>query len=108
MIGAPKGDAQVVSTSMNSFVFSATGAGRFIYRQRNLAGWEATINGETVPIVDGTWLSVDLLEGENEIKFKYVAPGYKTGLAITVFALLLTAIWYPISRNKQIDADLLD
>jgi len=64
-------------------------------------GWTATINGKEVKIenVDNGLIGIKINKGINEIEFKYMTPGLKTGLIISGLSLI-TLITYIIINKK--------
>lgn len=64
-------------------------------------GWECKVNGEKVSDLqnlDGM-LSIPVVEGKNDIKLRYTAPGQKVGAVLSICGLLaLTAL--VIARKK--------
>ncbi len=76
-------------------------------------GWTVKIDGveqEIVPVVDGL-LGVHVGAGEHEIEMKFVSPGFKEGLLLTVFGLVTFGILFrkkkPLPENEDnLNADL--
>ena len=56
-------------------------------------GWTATVNGEKTEVfrTAGTFLSLSLKEGENQIVLRYTPPGLRAGLLLMGIGLLLAA-----------------
>lgn len=58
-------------------------------------GWEVFVSGEkqeTETALD-TLLAVKIGQGEHTIEIKYTPPGLKTGVTITISAIILAAFW---------------
>lgn len=108
LFGSPKNDAKIISQTPSQILFQASGAGRFIYRIRNLPGWKAEISGKETPLLPGPWLAVDLPEQLVEIKFTYTPPGLKNGLLLSLFAVICLVVWIPIAVRVQKNHDLAD
>lgn len=63
-------------------------------------GWSATVDGEEAEIVDiNGFMAVRIHAGENRVEFHYTVPGLKPGIALTVLAVLISAIY--ILRGKK-------
>ena len=58
-------------------------------------GWKATVNGEPAALskTAGTFLSLSLQEGENQIVLTYTPPGLRLGVLLMAAGLLL-AVWF--------------
>jgi len=59
------------------------------------SGWKVTANGEEVdiiPVINDTFIAVQLPEGEYEIEFKYTNPYIVIGMWISIVGLLLFAL----------------
>lgn len=58
-------------------------------------GYSLKINGNNKELKSfNNFLEITLEEGENDIELKYMSPGFKVGLIITVFSILLTITIY--------------
>ncbi len=64
-------------------------------------GFSAFVNGEEVEISRtlGGFMAIRLGEGENNIEFSFSPQGFKAGLLISVFGLILLVLWL-IFRNR--------
>lgn len=106
MVGSPKNDFSVTSFEPAHVEFQARGAGRFVYRTRNLPGWKAWVGGQPTKILPGRWLSIDLPDANCAIEFVYEPPGLRTGIGLGVLGLLLLIVWVPWAFRTQRDDDL--
>ncbi|MCI8962220.1 MAG: YfhO family protein [Eubacterium sp.] len=64
-------------------------------------GWECKVNGEKVSDLqnlDGM-LSIPVVEGKNDIKLRYIAPGQKVGAVLSICGLLALAT-FVFARKK--------
>lgn len=59
-------------------------------------GWTATINGKVTSIedVDNGMMAIKINKGKNDIKFKYMPKGLKTGIVISVISTIITIIYF--------------
>jgi hypothetical protein len=93
-------DASVrkVGTDSDTMMFdveSATPALLYV-AESYYPGWRVTINGRSQPIVRANWLamSVPVPAGRSHVEFRYVTPGYRAGLWITIVSVLaLLTVW---------------
>lgn len=67
------------------------------------AGWEAWVNGERVRIhtVNKAFMGVLLHAGENEVRFRYTAPGRTAGVSVSVISAALYAAWVIYSLRRD-------
>lgn len=105
ILSAP-GESKLDSYRAGEAVFQASGPGNFIFRERSLPGWTATIDGKPAELKDGDWLSIDLPVGEHKVTFTYVAPGYSLGLILSAFGLINLVIWSLFIRRAPNASDL--
>ncbi len=65
-------------------------------------GWQATLDGETVPIrrVSGAFRGVDVPAGEHEVIFAYRPMSIGIGAAISGLSWLALAAWWLLERSK--------
>lgn len=66
-------------------------------------GWSCTVNGEQAEIdaVNGGFIAVRVPAGKNVLEFVYTTPGLALGIASSIFAALLLAVWYVVWRSKR-------
>jgi hypothetical protein len=83
------GQSKVLGELPNAIYVQAQGPGRLVLRDRNLPGWNVTVDGQSAELKGTRWLEVDLPEGDHYIDFSYSAPGFSTGLMLGIPALLL-------------------
>ncbi len=73
------------------------------------AGYKVKVDGAEVPygMAIGTFLSVMVEKGEHTIEIDYVAPGFETGMKISLlsFALFLVCFWAEIRKNRRVLVD---
>ncbi len=72
-------------------------------------GWECNVNGEKVSDIqnlDGM-LSIPVVEGRNEIRLRYHAPGQKTGMVLSICGLLALAA-FVFARRKAVIPEKLE
>jgi uncharacterized membrane protein YfhO len=82
------------------FTVTGTSGQKVIIPATNLTGVTAKINGQTVA-VDGSltaYMSVDLVDGENNIEIIYTPMNFKMGLIVTVATLILLLILFILNR----------
>ena len=79
-----------------------TEAGRLVLSIPSEEGWTLYVDGKESEILDfkETFISVYLEEGHHEIELKYMTPGLKTGMMITLTCVGLFGITM-ICRNKR-------
>ena len=70
------------------------------------SGWSITVNGKKVDVknLQNTFIGIEVLPGENDIKMNYVVPGLKMGSiysAIGLFSYILTSMLYNKRRNYK-------
>ena len=65
-------------------------------------GWTIYVNGEKVKYKKAidTFIMIDVEKGNNTIEFKYESPGFKSGLLISLFGILLLGVEIFINKNK--------
>lgn len=74
-----------------------------VYTVPYSSGWKATVNGESSEIipVDNGFMAIKIMEGKNEIEFKYFPPGLKVGLIISGFSIFGSVIYLVINGRKK-------
>lgn len=70
-------------------------------------GWSAYVDGEKVPIyrVNDLFIGLETSQGMHNIELKYVTPGLKLGIGVSILSILviiLLMIKYRISTSKSI------
>ena len=89
----------------NKFKFEKNGFSSKIYSNKETLaiytvpydeGWTATINGKVTSIedVDNGMMAIKINKGKNDIKFKYMPKGLKTGIVISVISTIITIIYF--------------
>ena len=94
VLTTPLLDGKVINHSLTKFTIQASGPGELVFRQRNIDGWQATVNGQPAVLKEGNWLTVDLPDQPAVVEFRYVSPGFQTGSFITLFGLIVLAGWF--------------
>lgn len=63
-------------------------------------GWSVEVDGETVkPLkVGSAFLAVSLTKGQHTLKFRYSAPGFKTGLLLSVFGWIVYIAFFHLKK----------
>lgn len=68
-------------------------------------GWRATVDGIAVDIQHGNhaFAAIPVSEGTHTVELRYVAPGLKAGLAVTIVSASLAAVpvFAPILRRRR-------
>jgi hypothetical protein len=68
-------------------------------------GWTATVNGQPTQVHRTNWLvqGVFVPAGESEVVFRFLTPGLRLGVAISLFSvsLFITIIWWDRRRTKS-------
>lgn len=74
-----------------------------IYQIPYDSGWIATNNGKKIDIekVDNGFIAVKINKGENNIRFKYVTPGLKIGIIISIVSLILSVSYIMYNKCKE-------
>lgn len=73
-------------------------------------GWECNVNGEKVSDIqnlDGM-LSIPVVEGKNDIKLRYTAPGQKAGAVLSICGLLALAAFVFVRKKIVIPEKAAD
>ena len=73
-------------------------------------GWECKVNGEKVSDLqnlDGM-LSIPVVEGKNDIKLRYTAPGQKAGAVLSICGLLALAAFVFVRKKIVIPEKAAD
>ncbi len=67
-------------------------------------GWKAYINGKEAEIytLNGGLMGIIAPDGESEIVFNFTPPGLKAGVALSIFALLVSGVYTIIDKKKKI------
>ena len=66
-------------------------------------GWSATVNGKEVEVekVSNGLMAVKAEAGDNEIRFNYMPQGFKLGIVISSFSLIVLAIYIILCKKKS-------
>ena len=73
---------------------SSDGFGYLVERENMASGWQAEVDGRTVPVLraNGKHRAVKVPPGQHDVVLHYRAPGLRAGLLVTVMSLLATAL----------------
>lgn len=63
-----------------------------------LKGFYAEVDNKAVPLENPEELSVEVPAGEHKVSFKYVPPGYSTGLTAGLISLIVLALLQVFGR----------
>jgi hypothetical protein len=73
--------------------------GLFVVPEQNASGWVATVDGDPAPIVptDSMNQGILLSPGHHDVELRYVPPGMKLGLLISVASIIAVVLlaWEP-------------
>ncbi|HEV2883885.1 MAG TPA: YfhO family protein, partial [Pyrinomonadaceae bacterium] len=100
-------NARIVSYEPNrmSIETSATTPTVLIVSEMFYAGWEATVDGQVVPVLRTDYLlrGVALPPGRHQVEMRYTAPAARTGaiISLSTLALLGGLAIYSRRRSKQ-------
>ena len=95
--------AQIVSEGFGRLTVRATGPGVLTVRERNMRGWRATLAGQSLPIREGLWITLDIPRGEHQVRLDYSPPGMSTGLLLCGLALAVVAVMLAFGlRGKKV------
>ena len=82
----------VVHFSVNEVAIEVTAprAGLLVCSESNMNGWTATVDDRPARIFDANYAfrAVEVPQGSHVVRFRYRAPGFRAGLAITAIALI--------------------
>jgi uncharacterized membrane protein YfhO len=83
------------------FRVHSKGRGFLVVSEVFYPGWTAVVNAETVPIyrVDGVLRGVSVPTGDSIVHFEYRPRSVRFGIALTLTALLATAVLGVCSRD---------
>ncbi|MCB0826669.1 MAG: hypothetical protein KDC26_10810 [Armatimonadetes bacterium] len=97
--------AKVESQDLRTARVSYSGDGTLTFRNRNMAGWSATVNGKPAAIKGERWLEVGV-EGEGEVVFTYTPPNVLNpwlAFGIGLASLLTTSVFVGRTRAESTD-----
>lgn len=77
---------------------TAAGAGYLVVSTANRPGWSATVDGQPTPVLDADHglQAVAVPAGSHQVQLHYAAPGVRTGIAVTLATLVLTALLWAV------------
>lgn len=66
-------------------------------------GWKVTCNGKQIKpkASQGVFMVIPVEEGTNHITMKYVTPGLKKGIVISIFGIMCFVAWELFERGKK-------
>ncbi len=101
---AAPGRVLAVTYSANGAVarVAADRAAILLWTESHDAGWRIAIDGAEAPVLRANhgFLAVAVPPGEHEVAFRYRAPGYDTGVRISLAALMVFAVLLLASRRQ--------
>ena len=104
------GDAEAVAVVERTptrmrFQANLSSPGLLVLSQANYPGWEATVNGDRVPLLeaDGLLPAVALPAGDTAITFRYQPTFFYTGLGVSAVTLLVSLAVAAIARWQKKD-----
>lgn len=70
----------------------------------NTSQWNAKVNGVDVSVQEAyeTFITIPVVEGENEIVLEYQLPGRKEGIAVSCISVLMMAWWSLLRQKKSV------
>lgn len=73
---------------------TAGNGGLLVLRDAFAPGWSGLVDGATAPVfrVNGLWRGIEVPAGEHNVVFQYTAPGFRSGLLISLAACALALI----------------
>lgn len=91
---------EYTDTSIKGHI-DVTEAGRLIFSIPNEEGWKLYVNGKESEILDfkETFLSVYLEEGQYDIELRYMTPGLKTGIMLSMVCVGLFVLTMVFRKN---------
>ncbi len=106
----PGSDAvpQLVKLGLNDVTIrvETARAGLLVCSESNMSGWSASIDGRPAPILPANYAfrAVEVPPGAHTIRFAYAAPGWKSGVALSIAALALCIIGLTRRRAMPLSA----
>ena len=97
------GSASIASEDHRSLVVSvmADAPGQLVVSDALAPGWSVSVDGALTRIlrVDGVFRAVDVPTGSHEVRFEYVPPGLRAGVALALVGLVALA-WAMLPRPR--------
>jgi uncharacterized membrane protein YfhO len=83
-------EASVWSAERREFMVSSDSGGVFALHEQFLPGWQATVDGESVPMErwSGAFQSVRVMPGRHVVQFRYRSRSLELGAGISFLMLL--------------------
>ncbi|MCC7106293.1 MAG: YfhO family protein [Chloroflexi bacterium] len=100
----PPGPATITAEGTGWLAMMAEGPGWLVTDQPWYPGWDATLDGQPVPVetVDGALVGVSLPPGWHEVRVSYLPAGWQIGLGVSsLAALLLTVVGWRDWRSRR-------
>jgi hypothetical protein len=67
--------------------------GQLIVTENNWTGWRAEIDGESVELSEGTWLTVNALAGAHTYSFRYRPGDVTVGFLLLLVGIVISGWW---------------
>jgi hypothetical protein len=101
---ATTGTAEVRELELNRVVVDvvATGPALLVLGELYDPGWQARVDGQPVPVVrtDHIFRGVRVESGAHQVEFRYVAPGLRFGLALSIAAAVAILGLFVVSLGR--------
>ncbi|MEI7547733.1 MAG: YfhO family protein, partial [Actinomycetota bacterium] len=83
-------EGSMATDGTGAFTVKSDGPGVLVISSAWLNGWQATVNGKSVPVerADGLVLAVPIDKGLNEVHLEFQSPGLRTGALIALASVL--------------------
>jgi hypothetical protein len=92
------------TAEQRDLIVSSDLGGRFSLHEQFLPGWQATVDGSSVPIArwSGAFASVNVPPGRHAVQFRYRSTSLEIGAWISFVSLLLVCLSYVVTRFVQV------
>lgn len=107
-ISSPSGDFELKEDGYDHQMLYADGPGIVTIKDRNLPGWEATVDRQKMEILPGPWRQVKIGSGRHRIVFRYHPPGLRNGFlvfAVAIAILSLSFVMAILRKNPEPEND---
>ncbi len=85
----------IYKPNLISFRYDAPSQGYLLVTDRWADGWQATVNGQSTPVLGGDFIyrAIQVGAGPNLVQFRYEPAGFRPLVAISWGTLLVLALW---------------